>query len=176
MTEEKNETGIDANEKEAKKNRRLLRFFCVALEFIGWAQVFVGIMWFMYLFSGSRATSVDMAEAFAAISGYSFDFVFLGLTAIILAHLARYVSDRDFRRSVLLRCGDKILYLFAVFTVVWAIFRWFYYLKTIEGLHWKFLLAQPLMLPTIAKVLILVCLGQILKRIMPVIEESKTLV
>jgi len=32
------------------------------------------------------------------------------------------------------------------------------------------------MVPTIAKVLILVGLGQIIRRIIPVIEESKTLV
>lgn len=38
------------------------------------------------------------------------------------------------------------------------------------------LLAQPFILPTVAKVLILIGTGLILRRLLPVIEESKTLV
>ena len=38
------------------------------------------------------------------------------------------------------------------------------------------LLVQPLVVPLVVKILILVGLGQVLHRIIPVIEESKTLV
>lgn len=169
----------EINEEVIEDKRRPLRFFCIALELIGWILVFGGTMWFIYLLSGTRATSDRMAglrEMLTVIANFSFDFVFIGLVAVILAHLTRYVFERDFRRGILLRCGDKILYLFAVLSLGWAGFSWFYYIKTIEEIYWRGLLAQPLILPTVAKVLILVCLGQILKRILPVIEESKTLV
>jgi len=38
------------------------------------------------------------------------------------------------------------------------------------------LLVQPLLVPTVAKVLLLIGVGMILHRLLPVIEESKTLV
>jgi hypothetical protein len=169
----------EINEEVIKDKRRPLRFFCIALELIGWILVFGGTMWFIYLLSGTRATSdrmVEIREMLTVIANFSFDFVFIGLVAVILAHLTRYVFERDFRRGILLRCGDKILYFFAVLALGWVGFSWFYYIKTIEEIYWRMLLAQPLILPTVAKALILVCLGQILKRILPVIEEYKSLV
>jgi len=179
MAEEKDKMAV--NEEEIRKDRHLsLLFFCIALELIGWILIFGGIMWFIYSMSGGgKRASENINEIptmLTIITWFSFDFAFIGLMAVILAHLARYVFDRDFHKSLLLRCGDKILYLFAIFTVAWAIFRWFYYLKNIEDLNWRILLAQPLILPTVAKVLILVCVGQILKRILPIIEEYKSLV
>jgi len=179
MAEEKNKTAV--NEEEPKKDRHLsLRFFCIALELIGWILIFLGIMWSIYsMCGGVRRASEHINEIpkiLTVITWFSLDFAFIGLMAVILAHLTRYIFDRYFHKSLLLRCGDKILYLFAIFTVCWAIFRWFYFLKTIEDLNWRRLLAEPLILPTVAKVLILVCVGQILKRILPIIEEYKTLV
>jgi len=179
MSEEKDK--IIANEKEFGKKRYLCpRFFCITLELVGWLLVFGGIMWFIYSMSGGgkRASENinEIPKILTVISWFNFDFAFIGLMAVILAHLARYVFDKDLHRGVLLRSGDKILYLFAIFTVAWAIFRWFYYLKTIEDSNWRILLAQPLILPTVGKVLVLVCIAQILKLILPIIEEYKSLV
>jgi hypothetical protein len=47
-------------------------------------------------------------------------------------------------------------------------------LSTLKPGHFIFI--KPLIVPLATKVLILVGLGQILRRILPVIEESKTLV
>jgi hypothetical protein len=169
------------NEEEVAGDKKYsgLRFFCIILELIGWLLIIGGAMWLMYILSGGKPASENLNEIstiLTIISWFSFDFAFIGLMAVILAHLARYIFDKNFRRGILLNSGDKILYLFAVFTVAWAIFRWFYYLKTIPDLNWRILLAQPLFLPTIAKVLVLVCIAQILKRILPIIEEHKSLV
>ncbi len=178
MAEEKDKTAV--NEKEVRKDGHLsLRFFCIALQLIGWVLIFLGIMWSIYSMCGGVRRESDINEipkVLTVISWFILDFAFIGLMAVILAHLARYVFDRNFHKSLLLRCGDKILYLFAIFTVCWAIFRWFYFLKIIEDSNWRRLLIEPLILPTVAKVLILVCVGQILKRILPIIEEYNTLV
>jgi cbb3-type cytochrome oxidase subunit 1 len=178
---EKNKIAI--TEEEPVKDRHLsLQYFCTTLEVIGWMLIFLGIMWFIYSMSGglsrpSEYTNInDITKILTVISWFTFDFAFIGLIAVILAHLTRYIFNRYIHKSFLLRCSDKILYLFAVFTVCWAIFRWFYFLKTIEDFYWRRLLVEPLIFPTVAKVLILVCIGQILKRILPIIEEYKSLV
>ena len=162
-----------------KEKRKLLGFFCTVVQVIGWLLVLGGVMWFIYLLSGSDKTSGGrevMVWVHAIISWFSYDFVFIGFAAVILAQLSRYVFDKEYQLKIMLRCGDKILYLFAALTILWAVFQWFFFVKTVEPVEWRILLAQPLILPTVAKVLILVCLGQILKRIIPVIEEYKTLV
>ena len=163
-----------------EKNKRLLRFYCSAVQTIGALLVAGGAVWFVMFVCGpvkveSEADRVIEYILYGA-SRFSFDFLFVGLAAMILSQLARYVFDREYKPGLMLRCGDKVLYLFAVLGILWAWFRWALFAATAEDSTSQFLSLQPLILPTIAKVLILVGLGQILKRIMPVIEESKTLV
>jgi hypothetical protein len=62
-----------------------------------------------------------------------------------------------------------ITYLRYFWNITW-------YAEVIESETSRLLFIQPFLLPTVAKVLILVGLGQIIHRIIPVIEESKTLV
>ena len=137
-------------------------------------------MWFMMFLCGPLEAEPEanrvVQHIFYGASHFSFDFVFVGLAAMILSQLARYVFDRGYKPGLMLRCGDKILYLFAVLAILWALFRYGYSVEVIENATSRFLYVQPLILPTVAKVLILFCLGQILKRIMPIIEESRTLV
>ena len=163
-----------------EKNKKLLKFYCGAVQIIGGVLIAGGAVWFvMFVCSPANFGLADdkfIEKILSAVSHFSFDFVFVGLAAVILSQLARYVFDTKYKPGLMLRCGDKILYLFAVLGILWAWFRWAVFIVTVEDSASQFLSLQPLILPTIAKVLILVGLGQILKRIMPVIEESKTLV
>ncbi len=170
----------EINEEVIKDKRRLLRFFCRAVHLLGWLLVTAGVIWFG-MFVGDRGgeTNQRMDELellMIAISVFSFDFFFIGLVAVILSQFARYVFDRQYKPGLMLRCGDKILYFFVVIGIYWAGFRYVLYVKTVEDSFLRFWLAQPLILPTVVKVLILIGLAQILKRVMPVIEEYKSLV
>jgi len=164
----------------AEKNKRLLRFYCGAVQILGGVLVAGGAVWFPMFVCGPVRLESESIRTLEYIlygaSRFSFDFVFVGIAAMMLSQLARYVFDREYKPGLVLRCGDKILYLFAVLGILWAWFRYAVSIKVIGDATSRFLFAQPLILPTIAKVLILVGLGQILRRIMPVIEESKTLV
>lgn len=138
-----------------------------------------GVIWFAVFVGEPSETNQrtgNIELMLTAISVFSFDFFFVGLAAVILSQFARYVFDKQYKPGLMLRCGDKILYFFVVIGIYWAGFRYFLYVKTVDDSFLRFLLAQPLILPTVVKVLILVCLGQILKRILPIIEEYKTLV
>ena len=100
----------------------MLRFFCVALEFIGWLLISGGVGWIAGVVSGpsfSLEVEKDFGKFVSIISWFSFDFAFLGLMAVIFAHLGRYIFDKNFHKIWLLRFSDKILYVFAIFTVWW---------------------------------------------------------
>ncbi|MHC4265753.1 MAG: hypothetical protein ACYSUK_07460, partial [Planctomycetota bacterium] len=167
-------------EEVVKEKRKLLGFFCTAVQVIGWILVVGGVFWFVHLVAGPKGKltegTEDIEQLLTMISWFAFDFVFIGLTAVILAQLARYALGKENKARLLLRCGDKILYFFAFLGVLWAYFRIRLSIEMIEDSYFEFLYLQPLILPTIAKALILVGLGQILKRIIPVIEEYKSLV
>lgn len=115
---------------------------------------------------------------YASVS-FVFEFVMPGLIALLLAQLVRYMLESDYKPSWILRCGDKILYVYAALLIVQNILI-YYALPSRVGLLGNgpghLLLVQPLIVPLATKILILVGLGQILRRIIPVIEESKTLV
>lgn len=169
----------EINEVVIREERRLLRFFCRAVHLLGWVLVTAGVIWFAMFVGEPSETNrrIDNLELMlTAISVFSFDFFFVGLAAVILSQFARYVFDRQYKPGLMLRCGDKILYFFVVIGIYWAGFRYFLYVKTVDDSFLRFLLAQPLILPTLVKVLILIGLAQILKRILPIIEDYKSLV
>ena len=164
-----------------KQDRRVLRLLCVAVQLFGWGLVAAGAVWFIGYVSGAAVADFEDAALikiiFYAVSAFAFDFFFVGLASVILAQLARYFFEGEGRPSLLLRCGDKILYAFGGLGILWAVFR--YYSLSIllaqkSDLHLWY--EQVALLPTIAEFVILIGLGQILKRILPIIEESKTLV
>jgi hypothetical protein len=160
-------------ERELKmdKKLKLLGGLCTAIACIGWILIIGGWFWLIVFFTRvNSGTSNELGEIqflFYGISAVSFDFFFVGLGAVIVARLAKYI---------LLRCGDKILYLFAVLGILWAIFRHLIFAAAIEDSATRFLYEQPALLPTLGKAVILILLGQILKRMLPVIHEYKTLV
>jgi hypothetical protein len=101
----------------------------------------------------------------------------LGLIAFLVAQLIRYILESEYNPGYILRFGDKILYVYAALLIVQD--TSIYYLLHRELLSFsigRFLFAQPLIVPLAAKILIVVGLGQIFRRILNVLEESKTLV
>jgi hypothetical protein len=167
-----------------EKNRRLLKFYCITAQTIGWVLIPGGCLWIIFFLSGPRQSGIaDNADAILySISSMLFDFMFPGLIALGLAQFIRYLSESESQQGGILRRGEIIFYMYAGFLIVkiflshiW--YNHFWYAEIIGNSAFsRLLFLQPFILPTVAKVLILVGLGQILRRILPVIEESKTLV
>ncbi len=168
------------NEKALKLRMKLLCFLSMSIQILGLVLVAGGVVWFMMFVCGPITRELEpMADAKHILYGasrFSFDFVFVGLAAVILAQLARYVFDRQYKPGLMLRCGDKILYTFAALGILWALFRYAFLTYTVEDLSSRILFTHLLILPTAVKVLILIGLGLILKKIIPIIEEYKSLV
>jgi len=162
------------------KKLKLLSGLCTAIACIGWILIIGGWFWLIVFFTqANTGASLELSEIqflFYGISALSFDFFFVGLGAVIVARLTKFIFERESTPTLMLRCGDKILYLFAVLAVLWAVFRHLIFAVTIEDATARFLYEQPALLPTLGKVIILILLGQILKRLLPVIQEYKSLV
>ena len=169
-----------------EKNRKLLRTYCIAAQITGWLIMVLGIT----VLGGfiirqaqigfSQVISVEWAVRIFQRSGLFI--IATGLLSLGTAQLIRYLFDSKYQRGWLLRYGDKILYVFA-FLVVWhAIAMVMLHFSTpddqpdIPSSFLRLLSVLPTLLYSAAKLLALTGLAQFLKRIMPVIEESKTLV
>jgi len=167
-----------------EKNRRLLHFYCETLRTIGSVILIL-------VFLGGFATAI-----FALLSefGYwhtpkSFNMnmiarlpSFLGgivfwIGIIGLAQFIKYLVEKNYKPGWILRHGDMFFYLYALLTILDA-----FWVFTIApsyrspSVHTGVLVIFVTVFSTAVKVLILVGLGQILRRIIPIIEESRSLV
>ena len=172
-----------------EQNRQLLKFYRLAARVCGWVLICGGIVWFL-LFIFCTLAAMDAAGSmgfpyasenfiYASVS-FVFEFVLPGLFALLVGQLMAYMLQSGYTPGWLLRCGDKILYTYAALLVVQNIVIYYALLMRVGLLGNQspghLLFVQPLVVPLVVKILILVGLGQILRRIIPVIEESKTLV
>jgi len=165
-----------------KQNKRLLKFYCTAALIIGWLLIIGGFVWFI-----PAITSLNIDDLYKGadailyvVSALLFDFFLPGLIALGVMQFIKYLFEDTKKTGCILRAADWLFYIYAVFLVVKTYLQYFWnstwYAEVIESETSRLLFIQPFLLPTVAKVLILVGLGQIIRRIIPVIEESKTLV
>jgi len=165
-----------------KQNRRLLKLYCTAALIIGWLLFAGGFLWFIPTIMSLNINDLYKgADAILyAVSAMLFDFLLPGLIALGVVQFIRYLFEDTIKPGRILRNAHWFFYIYAVFLIVITYLQYFWnitwYAEVIESETSRLLFIQPFLLPTVAKVLILVGLGQILRRIIPVIEESKTLV
>jgi len=165
-----------------KQNKRLLRFYCTTALIIGWLLIIGGFLWFIPTIMSLNIDDLYKgADAILyAVSAMLFDFLLPGLIALGVVQFIRYMFEDKTKPGCILRNADRFFYMYAAFLIARKYFQYswnsVWYAEVIESEMSRLLFIQPFLLPTVAKVLILVGLGQIIRRIIPVIEESKTLV
>ena len=170
-----------------EKNRQLLKFYCTSSRIFGWVLLCGGTLWFLMFVLLTLAVEDAAGEIgwphtldnfVYSTSSYVSEFAMLGLVALLVAQLIRYMLEIKYTPGYILRFGDKILYIYAAFMILQKILVHYILnpelLSTLKPGH--FIFVKPLIVPLATKVLILVGLGQILRRILNVLEESKTLV
>ena len=166
-----------------EKNRTWLKFYHAALRLSGWLLLTLGVCSFGITMILSRNLEVE-AFAVTAINmplGSS-EFILFGLLGLGIAQLIRYLFNPDCQPGFILRHGKKFLYGYVVLILIYMVVRSIITIQYLMNSDVEN--AQSLFLATsmasiilfAAKALILVGIGQFLKRIMPVIEEHKSLV
>lgn len=170
-----------------EQNRKLLKFYCTAARIFGWVLICGGVIWFLLfvliiLAVNDAAGSIGWPhtpENFVyASKSFAFEFILPGLIALLVAQLIRYMLETEYRPGWILRYGDGVLYVYAALLIGQNILTYYFSRAELLGKYGSghLLFIQPLIVPLAAKILILVGLGQVLRRLLPVIQESKTLV
>ncbi|MBC8481307.1 MAG: hypothetical protein H8D47_01410 [Planctomycetes bacterium] len=165
-----------------EKNTRLLKFYGITARIIGWLVVLWAAIPAVFLCWMLLRTNENRTASLGTLQELVFQRMLVGIIMLGVAQFIRYLFDAEYRPGWILRHGDYILYVYAVAltgAVIWS------YIHTAKILgesnldivrDWRWLMLLPSVLLFAAKVLILVGLAQILRRAMPMIEESRTLV
>ncbi len=167
-----------------EKNRRLLHFYCETLRTIGSLILILGLLSvcaIMTLVLLSKFEDWHALKSFEkmiiAMPLGAFNIFFIGIGILGLVQFIRYLVERDYKPGWILRHGDMFFYLYALLTILSVV--WVYTIAPIyhsPSIYTRVGVIFVTVISTAVKVLILVGLGQILRHLMPVIEESKTLV
>jgi hypothetical protein len=176
-----------------EKHRRLLRAYCFIARVIGWFLILGGIVWIIAVEKGFQS-SVENTQVGAdfgfntvvpnfvvyLVSSFVYDFIVTGFLAFAIGGLLDYLLRPKARPPLILGMMDKLCYVYALILIMKAfiVYNWIVKFLAISEMpeSARIILVQPLLGPTLAKVLLLVGIGMILHRLLPIIEESKTLV
>lgn len=162
-----------------ERNKRLLLSYRVVLWILGWILLCMGAIGFAMLLSEyfQSTGTVTFHGTYGMFKRSYSHFISIGLISLGLAQLVRYLCDN--KMGLLLRYGDKILYLYAAIAVWQDIVNdWLNMTGRMGGdiasqRHW-FLFTFPVtLIYRIAEVLILIGLGIFLKKFIAVIEDSR---
>ena len=160
------------------KNKRLLKIYYIAALIMGWILIVLptvktaGVIFNLYLW---RISGYRMVIVLELVFGQ----IILGILLLAVAQFIRFLTSHSYEPGWLLRYIDKIIYLYAIVKGAQIIF--IYISLEIQAVDagpyfsvWGSFTTYAV--PAIAWILVLLGLGLILKRSIPVIEESKTLV
>ena len=176
-----------------EKNSRLLRIYCIIARIIGWFLILGGIVWLFAAVKDFQSSlenkQVEVDFWYSAFvpnfgvylaSSFVYDFIITGFLAFAIGGLLNYLLRPKAKVPLILGMIDKLCYIYAIILIYKACVSYFWLDRFLAISEWsesaRILLVQPLLGPTLAKVLLLVGIGMILHRLLPVIEESKTLV
>ena len=166
-----------------EKNRRLLKFYCENLRCIGFLILILGLLSVCAITISvllSKFGNWHAPEAFKMIITMplaAFNIFFIGIGILGLVQFIKYLVERDYKPGWILRHGDMFFYLYALLTILSVV--WVYTIAPSyrsPSIYTQVGVIFLTVISTAVKVLILVGLGQILRRLMPIIEESKSLV
>jgi hypothetical protein len=177
-----------------EKHRRLLQAYCLMARIIGWLLILGGVFWFFMLaktlgnIMGTIGGQQQIAIVLYCAYSFTYDFVISGLLAFAIGGLLDYLLRPKAKPPLILGMMDKLCYVYAAFLILrfvggvksFSSDLWFVNFQILDvaalSESTRLVLMQPLLGPTLAKVLLLIGIGMILHRLLPVIEESKTLV
>ncbi|MBN1360085.1 MAG: hypothetical protein JW993_05815 [Sedimentisphaerales bacterium] len=169
-----------------ESNRSLLRLYERAARIVGLVLLCGGVVWLL-IFMFWVLAAVDAAGELPwpgtgrnlahAGSAFFASFLVPGFLALLIGQFIRYSLAVEGRPGWILRHGVWVLYACAVVLIGQAVLRtagW--ESATNDPDRAGLLFVSPSLVPLLAKILICVGLAQLLGRVLPIIDESRTLV
>lgn len=168
------------NQEKPEKSKKVSLILCTILQTIGWILLFNTACFFIMTLTSEELGTIENKQGVEIIINlicywFALDFLILGVSVIVFGQLARFVIQQISRPGLLLRWGNKILIAAALLVVFWAICIYIIY-KPLLPENMVFIAILLFSAAVAIKTGVLILLAQILKRILPIIEESKALV
>jgi hypothetical protein len=159
-----------------EKNKHLLQIYYLASKIIGWILIAVSPLGTIIFLSGNQSFSENALAILYILQGVTLNPLILGLLLLGTAQFIRCVSETEYKPGWILQNGSAVLYAAAFIVLMSCVVNYLFFVFSFSGYSFQMLKFFISFIPALAKVLILVGLGKILRRVLPVIEESKTLV
>lgn len=166
-----------------KDNKKFLKFYYAVLRLAGWILLMLGLCSYGITILIARNLGTSALGAVALnMPLRSLEFILFGLLGLGIAQLIRYLFDPEGDPGFILRNGHRFIYAYVVLILTVMVIKnivTIQYLtrNTIEnslGIYTVTFASSIILFA--AKALILIGLAHFLKRIIPVIQESKTLI
>ena len=175
-------------ETKTESNRQMLRRVCSLSRFAGWAMIVLGI-----LGVGGTVYAIRMTEAQITLRQHwtePIGQILTGLLVLGTVQFIRYAVEEGTEAKWLLRKGHLILYCFALFVLGMGIRgNW-----PLTGVMWGLISNRPpeqmipmgreivfasltfiVLVPPMAKALCILGIAVLLRTVLPIVAESKTL-
>ena len=165
-----------------QKNKVLLKFYYTVIQLSGWILLVLSLCSPVILIVLARTSDLWIKEEILHNTSLScLTLIFLGLLGINLAQLIRYQFDSNYKPGLVLRHGNKLIYTYVVLTLIVStihIVHFVCYLRNSDREGQIIFLSYSIinMIYFAAKALILIGIAQLLKRIIPIIDEHKLLI
>ena len=116
-----------------EKNKSLLRSYCLITRIIGWLLLVITlVVAVVKSFSGFEVDDqLGFYMTYRLFQELALRYVLLGLILLGLAQFVRYLYENEYQPGLILRHGDKVLYLYAIALIVNPILDYFYRMKII---------------------------------------------
>ena len=166
-----------------EKNKKLLKFYHTALQLSGWLYLILGLCGYGGIIILARTIGSKAFESTALNTSFrSSSLILFGLLGLGIAQLIRYLYDRNYKPGFILRHGSKFLYIYIILIFAFMVVRNIVTAKYMADaniqnsntIYFSTLVASIVLFT--AQALILIGVAQFLKRVMPIIEEHKSLV
>jgi hypothetical protein len=168
-----------------EKHHRLLQAYSLIARILGWVLILGGFVW-LFAMGGKQIIAGDQKQKvffIYVISALIYNFVIPGLLAFAIGGLLDYLLHPMKKPPFILGMTDKLCYIYSFFLFLKTLLLMAYNINYLfanfrysTGPEVSILLVQPMLVTTSAQILLLIGIGMILHRLLPVIEESKTLV
>ena len=163
-----------------EENKGLLRKCYLCANVMGWFLLILGCLSVVgnIIALGSRIGhwEVFIEYFFNGVPWNTVNCLPNGLLALGIAQFIKFISDKNCQPGNILSNADKLLYTYAILFAVSVIIHFTAWFTSWEG--WSEIIARSLahIIFGVGKTMLLIAVALILKRIIPVIEESRTLV
>jgi len=162
-----------------EKNKTLLKFYYTALRLSGWILLTLAVCGYVGVFGINFVRK--MGFGYGPIKSCS-HLILLGILGLGIAQLIKYLYSEKPKPGFVLRNGNKFLYIYVILTFIVVVIKNVNYAKHLSSSNIEnmtIILFSTLLTSVVlfaAKALILIGVGQFLKRLIPIIEEHKSLV